>query len=158
VFPTIAKTPKVESLQICWHNQVYSSSLQKCEAADAGSITYGEQDTISVPCAQNDDTVHYKRQIGDTLCDYGCSLRQFGLNCESCSDYMTRVGATLESNSIWVDTDNYVCKHFNYHSTCQSARVCHQCSMYDKCTYSGGSCQVDISKSVTPSFDATFDT
>ena len=51
----------------------------------------------------------YNRYVGDSLCDYGCSAKQFGKQCQSCSAYMSRVSASPASGYTWYDNNNYQC-------------------------------------------------
>ena len=112
----------INTIRLCTHNQKYDSSTKTCLSTSSSSVTFGLQDLTEVTCAGVNDSDTYKRSVAESTCNYGCSNSQFGKNCESCSEYMQRLGVSLnmhqeyyynETSYTWsiIDDPEYCSKH-----------------------------------------------
>ena len=131
----------------CMPNMLYNSSTDNCTLISSSmtkslsSVTLDVQSSLT-SCSSIDDTITRNRLLGESFWNFSCSAKQFGKNWESCSVYMKRVGATLQSGYNWDDTNDYICESRIYNSSniCPTIASCTNCMMTSSWNYENYQC------------------
>ena len=130
----------IDLIQICTYEEYFNASSNTCHRVNPGEITFGVQQTIPNNCSTYNDTDYKNRTIAESVCDFGCSLYQFGKNCESCSAYMARVGAEAPAYYKFDDSNPIYCGLIEDTQYCSRITDCVSCEFEEGCSYSSGSC------------------
>lgn len=145
---------QIEIMSVCTHSQEYDSTSDTCKDLTE-RLTIGLQESPSTMCANNNEMIEYNRRVGDSVCDYGCNDKLFGIKCEVCSVFMARIGHSAPSGYSWNDNSPNVCRLISDTSGiefCTDINICSRCIFSGLCAFSNYKCEITTTSfSLTPS-------
>lgn len=124
----------------CGYRQVYTNGDWGYYFDTNNVVLLEPQATSMTECQQIDDSDPHYRIISEAFWYYWDNPMLFGKNWETWENYMERVGEQLETDHIWIDTDNVwrsvpnsvydACKNEDTWFLCQSNQACNYDGLY----------------------------
>jgi hypothetical protein len=147
------KIYQIDEVTVCSHLQKFDASSNNCLSLSSGYFSQGIQNETALEWSSFNETKDFNRLLGETFCDYSCSSKQFGQQCQSWSAYKERVGVSVSPGYKWDDSQDNVCKEVQdtaNQNSWTSIASCRKCYYTEGCTYSSGDCKTS-SSTVVPS-------